>query len=399
MRTAADRYPLVDALRAIAAIAVLGTHAAFFAGAEAPGSLTGHFTMRLEVGVAIFFCISGFLLYRPFAAARADGAPAVATGAYAWRRLLRIVPAYWVALVLSAWWLGKSDVFTGGGLWTYFGFAQTWREATIGGGLTQAWTLCVEVVFYAFLPVWAWLMRRTGRSLRAEAIGLAALFTISVAWKVVVLATGPQAQIRVTPELLALPAYLDQFALGMGLAVLSLWLRDGPEPRWARLADFSWAFAAVAFVVVSLGIGIGDRLFEAMTPEQYLARHYLYALIGIAMLAPAVVGTARGGPVRALLANRALAWLGLVSYGIYLWHDTVLALIARWHFESIAVPHPYIAWPVAGLAGATLIAAISWYGLERPILSLRRLVPARGGRAGGHETPMADGLAAAPRAD
>ena len=264
----------------------------------------------------------------------------MATGAYAWRRFLRIVPAYWAALALSAWWLGRSDVFTGDGLWTYFGFAQTWREATIGGGLTQAWTLCIEIVFYAFLPVWALLMRRTGRSLRAEAIGLGALFAISVAWKVVVLATGPQAQIRVTPELLALPAYLDEFALGMGLAVLSLWLRDVPEPRWARLADWSWALAAVAFVVVSIGIGIGNRLFEAMTPEQYLARHYLYALIGVAMLAPAVVGTARGGPVRALLANRALVWLGLVSYGIYLWHDTVFALLARWHFDRVDLPAP-----------------------------------------------------------
>ena len=115
----------------------------------------------------------------------------MATGAYAWRRFLRIVPAYWAALALSAWWLGRSDVFTGDGLWTYFGFAQTWRVATIGGGLTQAWTLCIEIVFYAFLPVWALLMRRTGRSLRAEAIGLGALFAISVAWKVVVLATGP----------------------------------------------------------------------------------------------------------------------------------------------------------------------------------------------------------------
>ncbi len=396
MRTAAERYPLVDALRAIAALAVLGTHAAFFAGAEAPGSLTGHFTMRLEVGVAIFFCISGFLLYRPFAAARADGAPGVAVGAYAWRRFLRIVPAYWLALALSAWWLGKHDVFTADGLWTYFGFAQTWREPSIGGGLTQAWTLCIEVVFYAFLPLWAWLMRRTGRSLRAEAIGLAVLFAGSVAWKVAVLWGGSQTQIRVTPQLLALPAYLDEFALGMGLAVLSVWLRDRAEPRWMGAADWSWAVAAAAFVVVSVGIGIGDRLFEAMTPEQYFARHYLYALIGIAMLVPAVLGTARGGPVRAVLADRRLGWLGMISYGIYLWHDTVFALLARWHFDRVDVPHPYVAWPAAGLLGAAAIAAVSWYAVERPVLSLKRLVPTGSRRPA---PAIADGLAAAPRAD
>jgi peptidoglycan/LPS O-acetylase OafA/YrhL len=397
MRTAGDRFPLVDSLRAIAAIAVLGTHAAFFAGAEYDGSFVGHFTMRLEVGVAIFFCISGFLLYRPFVVARERDQAMPAVGAYAWRRFLRIVPAYWLALTLSAWWLGTSGVFTGEGLWTYYGFGQTYREATIGGGLTQAWTLCIEIAFYAFLPLWAWAMRHVASTLRGEAIALAALAAGSLAWKVVVLALGPQSQIRVTPELLALPAYLDQFALGMGLAVLTVWLRDRPtEPRWIARLNGSWLVALAAFVVVSIGIGIGDRFFEPMTPVEYLARHYLYAVVGIAMLAPAVLGTTHGGVQRAILRNQALVWLGVVSYGIYLWHDTVFALLSRWDFGAIDWPHPYLAWPQVGLAGAALLAAASWYGLERPILSLRRLVPAGRRRP---EPPIADGLAAAPRAD
>jgi peptidoglycan/LPS O-acetylase OafA/YrhL len=341
MRTAGDRFPLVDSLRAIAALAVLGTHAAFFAGAEYPGSLVGHFTVRLEVGVAIFFCISGFLLYRPFVVARARGQAMPAVGAYAWRRFLRIVPAYWVALTLSALWLGTHGVFTGEGLWTYYGFAQTYREFSIGGGLTQAWTLCIEVAFYAFLPLWAWALRRAAHGLRTEAIALAALAAASLAWKVVVLGLGSQSQIRVTPELLALPAYLDQFALGMGLAVLTVWLEGrASEPAWIAWLRYSWLVALAAFVLVSVGIGIGDRLFEPMTPAQYLARHYLYALVGIAMLAPAVLGTARAGIQRAILRNRVLAWLGLVSYGIYLWHDTVLALLSRWGLRSIDGPHP-----------------------------------------------------------
>src|SRR5258705_9063723 len=104
------RFPHIDSLRAIAAIAVLGTHAAIFGGADGPGSTSGHYAQRLEVGVAIFFVISGFLLYRPFAAARAAGAAPPATGAYAWRRGLRIVPAYWLALTVSALILGTKGV-------------------------------------------------------------------------------------------------------------------------------------------------------------------------------------------------------------------------------------------------------------------------------------------------
>ena len=118
------------------------------------------------------------------------------------------------------------------------------------------------------------------------------------------------------------------------------------------------------------------------------------------MLAPAVLGTARGGVQRAVLRNRRWSGWALVSYGIYLWHDTVLALLARWDFGSIDVPHPSSAWPLAALAGAALLAAGSWYGLERPCS--RSGASSRAARAGGWVAagaPIADGLAAAPRAD
>jgi peptidoglycan/LPS O-acetylase OafA/YrhL len=95
-----------------------------------------------------------------------------------------------------------------------------------------------------------------------------------------------------------------------------------------------------------------------------------------------------------VLGNGALRWLGVVSFGIYLWHDTVLSLMSKWHFDRIAYPHPYLAWPAVALAGAALIAAVSWYAIERPVLSLRRLVP-KGPRR--PAPPVPDGLTAAPR--
>jgi peptidoglycan/LPS O-acetylase OafA/YrhL len=379
MRTA--RFPHVDALRAIAALCVLGTHSAVFAGADYPGSAVGQYAQRLEVGVAIFFVISGFLLYRPFAVSRAEGAPPPAAIPYAWRRALRIVPAYWLALTVSAVALANWGVFHPGGLLTYYGLAQAYREPTIGGGLTQAWTLTIEVAFYAFLPLWAWLLRRVpGRSLRTEAIALALLAAGSLTWKAVVLSTMDPAQVRITPLLLALPSYLDQFALGMGLAVATVWLHDRPgPPRAVALLDrrpwVAWAVALLAFWVVATRIGIGERLFEPMTPWQYLERHLLYAVIGVAMVAPAVIGTPGRGWVRRLLANPVLTWLGVVSYGVYLWHLTALSLLERWGFRDVAPVHPYLAWPLAALALTALVAAASWYGLERPVLALKRLVP------------------------
>ena len=167
MTERADRYPEVDALRALAAIAVLGTHAAIFAGAAYPGSEVGRYAQRLEVGLTIFFVISGFLLYRPFVAARVRRREGPRIAAYAWRRLLRIAPAYWVALTLSALLVGKDEVFSSDAPY-YFLLGQTYSSDTLSGGLTQAWTLCVEIAFYAFLPVWAWAMDRLARALAAR---------------------------------------------------------------------------------------------------------------------------------------------------------------------------------------------------------------------------------------
>ena len=94
----ANRLPLVDSLRAIAAICVLLTHTAVAAGVSGnPNSALSPYAQRLDVGVTIFFLISGLLLYRPFVAARLSGRPAPATGAYAWGRPRRRCRLRWPA--------------------------------------------------------------------------------------------------------------------------------------------------------------------------------------------------------------------------------------------------------------------------------------------------------------
>src|SRR3954469_14434519 len=82
------RHPPIDGLRAFAAIAVLLTHTAIYSGLAATGGATARYAQRLEVGVAVFFVISGFVLYRPFLEDRG-----VSLRRYAGRRALRIVPA------------------------------------------------------------------------------------------------------------------------------------------------------------------------------------------------------------------------------------------------------------------------------------------------------------------
>ena len=387
------RFPLFDSLRAIAALAVLATHAAVFAGLEtATGTTMGQYAARLDAGVAVFFVISGCLLYRPFARARLMGAPAPATGPYAWRRFLRIVPAYWTALILITLLFGTSgQVFGWPGSAYFFGVGQAYSADTFGGGLTQAWSLTVEIAFYAFLPLWAFGMRRLfgRRGFGVEAAALGLLFAAGVAYKLVVLAGGDSSKVAITPKLVALPAYFDHFALGMGLAVLSLWVEQNRRlPRalgWIdRFPSFAWLTALVAFWIVSTQIGLHGRFLEPFTSTNYMQRHLLYGLIGAALVLPAVVGDQTRGVVRRVLALKPLLWLGLISYGIFLWNLTMLDRLHHWGFSG-----NYVWWCLAGVAVTVPVAALSYYVIERPALSLKRLFgePAPPRRAEALEEP------------
>jgi peptidoglycan/LPS O-acetylase OafA/YrhL len=335
----------LDGVRAIAALSVLGFHAVgFWARGAAEDATIRPWVGRLDVGVAIFFLLSGFLLYQPFLRGK------VRLGAYAWRRALRIVPAYWVALTVAALVLPLREVWSDVPL--FFGFAQVYRDKTAGQGLGQAWTLCVEVAFYVFLPLWGIVAART-RSLWP----LAALFAASVAYNVAVLAAFDGKVGPLEPALIALPGFLDWFALGMAVALL--------EARGVRFGrPWAWAAGAVALYVLSVVVLWNARL-DSYTHPQWLFRHISYGAVALCVLIPGVAGA------RALRAWP-LVRLGEISYGIYLYHLLVLALLSRWgliRWEGAI--HPYILWPVLGLAGSVVLATLSWRLVERPLLRLK----------------------------
>ena len=382
---ARTRFPLVDSLRAIAALGVLGTHAGAAAGLYSGDTLLGPYVARLDVGVAIFFLISGFLLYRPFVRARVEGRARPRTGAYAWRRFLRIAPGYWVALTLIALALSLPGVFSADGVITYYGIAQAYSIDTIGGGMSQAWTLTIEVAFYAFLPLFAYAMTRVRGAtpqalLRTEVVAVSALIAVGVLYKLVVLAGADPDAVRITPALIALPAYLDQFGLGMLLAVITVGLahRDSlpaPLALVERQPWLPWLVALIAFWVSATQLGIDTRFFAPVERDQYFLRHLLYAVVGLGVLLPAVIGDPERGLVRRVLGNPVLVYLGLISYGIYLYNLALITKLDQWGFGDDLPVHPYIEWLLVALAATTVAATVSWFAIERPALRLK-------GRAG-----------------
>jgi peptidoglycan/LPS O-acetylase OafA/YrhL len=350
----ADRFPLFDALRAVAALSVLAFHAAF---------------------------ISGFLLYRPFvrASLRREQAPHVP--AYAWRRFLRIAPAYWVALTVVAVWFGFSEVFPKGGEPLYYAFGQIYSIPKAPWGIPQAWTLCVEVTFYAALPLWALAMRRLGGSVRRELVALALLWVASLAYKVWALGQVGPTELGAAPYLQPLPNYLDQFAIGMALAVLSVhWEQTGRLPSLVdtlRRHDWiPWLFAAVAFWVVSTQIGFTGHLLQHYSRRMFLGRHELYTLVAVGLVLPALVAEPGRGIAGRILATRVLGYLGLISFGMYLYHLAVIKQVDRWLGAPMDAPLGIrlVTYGVLGLLGATLVASLSYYVVERPALRLKRLV-------------------------
>jgi peptidoglycan/LPS O-acetylase OafA/YrhL len=396
MDTRADRFPLFDSLRALAALAVICSHIGSFGGVLHEGDALRPYVGQLAVAVPIFLLISGFLLYRPFAAARLRGRERPSIPAYGWRRVLRIVPAYWVALTLITIWLGSSylfhsgqqpiDVFSGRGLLAYYGFGQLYSASTRGGGIPQAWTVDTEVAFYIALPLYAllvfWLLRRYAMGWRGELALLGGLVALSLLYKLVVVEASDMKVVPVTPLplLSSLPAYVDHFAIGMALAVVSVAVAQRRhEPRAVGVIDhrpwLPWLVAAVAFWTVSTRIGMEGSPVEQMSTEQYFARHALFAVIALGMLLPAVFGDHRRGWVRRLLGNRALLHFGMVSYGVYLWHLAWIIQLVRWDLGSHEVVGPWFTWIPIVVGGAWLAGSLSYYIVERPALSLKRLVP------------------------
>jgi peptidoglycan/LPS O-acetylase OafA/YrhL len=348
------RFPLFDALRAIAALSV-------FLGHTITGvlSLNSHRTLFLigvqlaYQGVAIFFLISGFLLYRPILVARCEQRT-YDVWRYARRRVLRIVPAYWVALtvLLILGWI--SGVGTGN-WWIFYGFGQIYGFSTLPHGIGVAWTLCIEVTFYAALPLFALAAARLAP--RPGAVRVDVLLLVALAVASLVFRVEFQGDIV---KLSTLPASFSWFALGMGLAMASLAMPAVP-PRWmAKSGTLCWVGAVAASILLYV------LLRSAQTTATALAGYVLYGVVALLVLLPGVFAQANNQVPQRVLRNSLLGWIGLISYSFYLYHATVIEEITK------HITHEYLLVLLSAAALSIACAAASYYLVERPFMRLGR---------------------------
>lgn len=413
--TRPPRNSEVEGARAVAALAVLVTHVSL--NAMANRGPFGGLMARLDVGVPVFFLLSGYLLYRPFAAALLRGERRPRTRRYLCHRLLRIVPAYWVVVVASFLFAGSvglvapTDAFnpvstsaTSVPLATmarFVTFTQVYWKDSLAGPFPQAWTLAVEMSFYLLLPVLAWAVARRAPGdraarLRRQWMVLGAMVVVAQLFRLGIVMIDPVYQgdigLRYTQLKAWLPNHLDLFAIGMGLAVIAVEREDGgPGAALGDRLDKIMARpgAAGASVLVALGALVlaGYGLGLSRTDLSYhrvgeFTRHWSYAVVALGLVLPATFGRSGGGLVRGFLASRPMQFLGRISYGIYLWQ---IVVIGRWVSAPSftggvpeAARHPGQQfnvgfWPTLAwtLLVTVALATATWYLVERPWLRFR----------------------------
>ena len=369
----------LDGVRAVAAYGVIATHAGFLSGRSVDRGPFAPLLSRLDFSVTLFFLLSGFLLFRPFAAAAIAGTRSPSAGLFWWRRFLRIMPAYWVVVVVTLGVLTDSRLVTGGEWRSYLTLTQTYVGNDVNPHLSQMWTLVVEISFYAALPLLAVITRRLFR--RAELTGQLSLIGALIVGAFVANLVTHRVAGNANDGLLWLPAYLDWFALGMLLAVASCLPTDHAPWRralaqWAAFPGTCWAVGIGLFWLATLPIA-GPRDLNIPTGWEWTTKHLLYGGSAFFLMLPVALGTSP--IVRQLLGNRVMRWFGTISYGVFLWHLPLLVAIQSGLGWQLFSGH-FLALYLLTAFTATAAAAASWYVLERPVLRRFSRPWRRGGR-------------------
>jgi peptidoglycan/LPS O-acetylase OafA/YrhL len=360
-----ERFENINLLRAFAATAVVVYHVIEYRKWESfpvDGPLV---TFRLGwIGVDLFYVISGFVITTSALALwRAD--PRRFARRYWAHRISRIVPLYVLTGVL---WIAlfKPDFFDANvhaWLWqivAHLAFVHTFTPWTFGSIDGVNWTLAIEMQFYLTVALLAPWMARTS----PWRIWLACI-AIAWAWRAaMVVIVGPLGPSGLFVGVMQLPGVLDEFGAGVFLA--RLLDRGGAASLRSGLA---WLAGAVAAGVACMSVYWPHSSYWDL-PLMVIFWRTLLGVFFLCVVAAAV----RLPPIAEHKALEPIRYLGVISYGIYLWHLFAVRYVEHNH----AITSLQALVVALGLTFALAIA--SWHALERPILTWGRRFGERAGR-------------------
>jgi len=323
--TVRRRVAYIDGLRAVAVLLVVAHHAVVASGA-APHSLLENVLRHGNHGVDLFFVLSGFCLsYPTISALRHQGATVFDTARYAAHRVVRIVPPYWIAyaailaffVAILKLGFGRPDAMP-----YYYSTSDFFKQLFFVDVHTQFlngsfWTLPIEFRWYFIFPVLLYVWTRSPS------------WFLAIAVAALCLSFAPSSLVDVQ----ALPAFM------CGIVAAELCVRQTRLGPWPAIATA--VFAMVAFLTTR-----SSGWHDGFNPSWYLCAFALVVWAGSSQL------------LERLLSLRAIAFVGLASYSIYLMHQPVLAFL-----EEIGVNR----W-LAAIAGVGVGMAF-WALAERPFMS------------------------------
>ena len=300
------------------------------------------------------------------------GTPAPTLRHFVHRRVLKIVPSYYLAVGLMLCLLPQPGIAPGREwfhLLTHLCFIHNWFFETGGSIAGVLWSLATEVQFYAVFPLLMLALRRS------PVVTIAGMVAVAVVWRVICLrilfvADGGEALLAWRGE--QLPARLDIFAAGMAAAYAHVWARqNAPHRKWFAPGLAGVALLAFAALVWQMQTYYG--VSRAGTPVDVVAMR------GRLLLAATLFVLGFGGSLaphrfQQAAANPVLSLLSQVSYNLYLWHQPLALWLLSHHLPPTQTPDPHgdpvWQWRFTLLAWAVgiVVAAVLTVGWETPFL-------------------------------
>jgi peptidoglycan/LPS O-acetylase OafA/YrhL len=391
MKTQPVRIPGADGLRALACLMVVLHHTSQRLNpTNSPDWLQSihFFGMRGEVGVSLFFVLSGCLLSLPFWNSFANKEPAPSLKFYLINRGARIIPAFWLNLIVCTFlglWVFNQDInwwrFLSGLFFINSYHYSTFFPAEINGPL---WSIGLEVSCYLLLPLVLFFIMKSTKKLShaiASLVGWIVLLQLINPWIINTFMTsnvskgwqyGLTGGAKQWLPYWNVNTFFSQFLCGSlaALIIVALRSRGMTKSRYFDGAAILLALTSIWLVADRLVVGAPDRL----TDQPYLAPFYAI------LMAAVLVASAFSTTIYRALDNKVFSWFAKLSFSIYLWHMVLIVFIERkagrnYVYNGVTDTTEWVVLSCIVLAGSTLIAALSWRFLESPVLQYARKAP------------------------
>ena len=356
------RLDVIDGLRGIAILIVVFYHAWLVTGQRFEVQVSGltlgvqTFVMTGFLGVDLFFFLSGFCLFYPYARRHFEGRAPQPLLEYARRRALKIVPSYLVALTIFT--LPFHDHFASwiaalGNYVAHVFFIHPFFETTFDSISGPLWTLGIEVQFYLIFPVIAYVVRSW------PIRGYLGVLLVAELYRLALIETGHDDAFYPVNQL---PAFLVVFVGGMVAAYAVVWARTNvPDLNRYRRALTAGSIGAVSVALWGLvALANSPAMQSAAAFFEWQSRYR--PAIAATLIVLAVCSVLAADRWRRALANPLFLFLSAISYNLYLWHLEILVWGQQFNWDSRIVLGVSVA---ASVATATLIT----YALEQPILN------------------------------